>query len=319
MKIVPSILLMAMTLVACAQERQPEAGEWVTLFDGESFAGHALHAGLVREARHWNSRFEYRETTPTFRADAGFVTRNNERRLTWNNNLVFYPNNLVFNRIQPNVVVTERRNFNGVRKACGVENWIDFALKGQTRVSLGYDRGEERFRGVSFDGIDLYYGEFNNDYFEWFRFGFWFGFGDRIARTAYPAPFLGSGGLVDLWGTIKLGSRFAAEPLLTWSALNTPTGEEFFDGFIGRVRLNYQLTRELSLRMVTQYDDFAGELSVEPLVTWQLNPFTVFYVGASVHGRDYGHDSIDPAERMRGGFARTAWQAFFKFQYFYRL
>jgi hypothetical protein len=40
MKIVPSTLLMAMTLVACqAQERQPEVGEWVTLFDGESFAG----------------------------------------------------------------------------------------------------------------------------------------------------------------------------------------------------------------------------------------------------------------------------------------
>lgn len=40
MRIVRSTLVVAMALVACrAQERQPEAGGWITLFDGESFAG----------------------------------------------------------------------------------------------------------------------------------------------------------------------------------------------------------------------------------------------------------------------------------------
>jgi hypothetical protein len=40
MRIVRSTLMVAMALVACrAQERQPEAGGWITLFDGESFAG----------------------------------------------------------------------------------------------------------------------------------------------------------------------------------------------------------------------------------------------------------------------------------------
>ncbi|NIM47956.1 MAG: DUF1080 domain-containing protein [Gemmatimonadales bacterium] len=40
MKMICATLVMAMTLGACqAQERQPEAAEWVTLFDGESFAG----------------------------------------------------------------------------------------------------------------------------------------------------------------------------------------------------------------------------------------------------------------------------------------
>jgi len=40
MRIVCPTLLLAMALLACrAQERQPNAGEWVTLFDGESFTG----------------------------------------------------------------------------------------------------------------------------------------------------------------------------------------------------------------------------------------------------------------------------------------
>ena len=295
-----------------------DGGRHTVSLDGESYAGHAFDAGVDREARHWNSNFEFRNTAPTFRADAGFVTRNDERRVSWDNNYVFYPEKGIFNRIRPNVLVSQRWNSNGVRKGRGIENWVDFALKGQTLVSLGYDRGEERFRGVNFDGIDLYYGEFNSDTYEAFRFGFWFGFGDRVARTAQPGPFLGKGGLVDVWSTIKIGSRFVAEPLLTWSALNTVTGEEYFNGFIGRVKLNYQFTRELFLRLVTQYDDFNGELTLEPLLTWQLNPFTVFYIGANVDQQDYGHDSLDLTERRRSGFEPTGYQAFFKFQYFHR-
>ncbi|UCG52702.1 MAG: hypothetical protein JSW58_03905 [Candidatus Latescibacterota bacterium] len=296
-----------------------DGGRRTVALDGESYAGHAFYASLSREARHWNSDLEYRDTAPTFRADAGFVTRNNERRASWNNNYIFYPDNAVFDRIQPNVLVWQRWNFDGTRKGSAIENTIDFVLKGQTRVSLGYDRSEERFRNVDFDGIDLYYGEFNNSYFDAFHFGFWAGFGDRIARPAQPVPFLGFGGVVDVWGTIKIGTRFVAEPLFTWNALeNRDTGEEFFDGYIGRIKLSYQFTRELFLRLVAQYDDFAGELTVEPLLTWQLNPFTVFYVGANVDGQDYGHYSLDPSVRTGDGFEPTAWQAFFKFQYFYR-
>lgn len=296
-----------------------DRGRYTVALDGETYLGHALYAGLSREARHWNSDVEYRDTAPTFRADAGFVTRNNERYVAWNNNYVFYPENSLFNRVRPNVLVWQRWNFDGARKGRAMENWIDFALKGQTVVALGYDRAEERFRGVDFTGIDLYYGEFNSNYYESFHFGFWFGFGDRIARTADPDPFLGHGGMVDLYGTIKLGTRFVAEPLLTWSRLaDDKSGEDFFNGYIARIKLNYQLNRELFLRLVSQYDDFTGDLVVEPLVTWQLNPFTVVYAGANAHAQDYGHESLEPSPHATRGFETTAWQAFFKFQYFYR-
>ncbi|MFH1755811.1 MAG: DUF5916 domain-containing protein [Candidatus Latescibacterota bacterium] len=293
--------------------------EHTVALDGESFSGQAYYASLAREGRHWNSNMEYRDTAPQFRADAGFVTRNNERQASWSNNYIVYPDNGLCDRIRPNVLVWQRWNHDGVRKGNAIENTIDFVLKGQTLVTLGYDRSEERFRDVEFDGIDLYYGEFNNDYFDAFRFGCWFGFGDRIARTAQPVPFLGTGGVLDVWSTIKIGSRFVIEPLFSWSALdNKDSGEEFFNGFIGRAKCSYQFTRELFLRLVMQYDDFTGELAIEPLLTWQLNPFTVFYVGANIVEQDYGHDSLDPSQRFRDGFEPAAWQMFFKFQYFYQ-
>jgi len=53
-KIVRLTLLMVMALVACqAREKQPETEEWITLFDGESFAG---WRGVGRDsipAGHW--------------------------------------------------------------------------------------------------------------------------------------------------------------------------------------------------------------------------------------------------------------------------
>jgi hypothetical protein len=85
------------------------------------------------------------------------------------------------------------------------------------------------------------------------------------------------------------------------------------------VKTNYQFTRELFLRLVLQYDDFEGELNIEPLLSYELNPFSVFYVGASVNEFDFDHETRDPMERTGDGFEPTEWQVFFKFQYFFRV
>ncbi len=294
-------------------------GRHTVALDGEAFTGAAYYAALERDARHWNTEFSLRETQPTFRADNGFVTRASDRRLAWENSWVARPDNALLDRIVPAVTVWQRWNSRSVRKGRAIENLVTFVFKKQTRVLLGYDRTEERFRGVYFRGIDLYYVEFNTDAFDAVRFGFWLGLGDRIARTAQPAPFLGTGGLLDLWGTVRLGDRLGIEPWFTWSRLRNPdTDETFFSGFITRTKINYQFTRELFLRLVLQYDDFTGELNLEPLLTWQLNPFSVFYVGAGVDYLDYDHESLAPSLRTGDGFEPFAWQGFFKFQYFYR-
>lgn len=303
-----------------------DRGKHTSALDGETYGGHGAFVNLEREARHWQSDLEYWDTSPTFRADNGFIVRNNERRLAFLNEYLFYPDNRVLDTVAPQVLLWRRWNAFSLRKGQAIENTVQFVFKKQTSLLLGYDRSEERYRDRDFTGIDLYYTEVNTAFSEVLQFGFWYGTGDRLARLVDDpddpddAPFLGTGRSYDIWGTIKPWRRLAIEPWFTYSLLKySDTDEIFFEGYIWRVKTNYQFTRELFLRLVLQYDDFSGELNVEPLLSYEVNPFTVFYLGATVNEVDFDHESIDPSERTGDGFEPTSWQVFFKFQYFFRV
>jgi len=294
-------------------------GKHTMALDGESYAGVAGHASIQREARHWSSELEYWAQSATFRADAGFVTRNSEHYVGWRNVYAFYPDNRIFDQIEPGLLLWRLWNAYGVRKGQAVEPFLTLSFKAQTSFAFGWEHAQERFRGIYFDGVDLFWAELNSAFSEVLGLGFWFGKGDRVARTAAPVPFLGEGEAVDVWGTLKLGRRLVVEPFFTYSTIRYPgTGEPYFRGHIWRAKLNYQFTRELYLRFILQYDDFYGELNVEPLLTYQIDPFTRFYVGMSVDELDYDHESREPAQRTGDGFEPASWQVFFKFQYLFR-
>ncbi|MCK4631759.1 MAG: hypothetical protein KAT79_00745 [candidate division Zixibacteria bacterium] len=93
-----------------------------------------------------------------------------------------------------------------------------------------------------------------------------------------------------------------------------PVGGAFF---ILRSRLNYQFSRELSLRLIVQYNDFYDDLDLEPLLTYRLNPFTVFYVGATSNFHYY--DSSDYDSVSASEWAATSRQFFFKMQYLFQI
>ncbi len=61
---------------------------------------------------------------------------------------------------------------------------------------------------------------------------------------------------------------------------------------------------------MVQYDEFSGALSIEPLLTYRLNPFSMFYIGSNQAFRDYGAPD---------GMTHTSRQYFAKFQYLFRM
>jgi hypothetical protein len=106
------------------------------------------------------------------------------------------------------------------------------------------------------------------------------------------------------------------EPSWTWQRLEDPaTGgidtPGFFEGWISRTRLDLQFTRQFFLRVIFQYDDFSRGLDLEPLLTYRINPFTVFYVGTAHRWTDYEDDP------MGYGIEETERQIFAKFQYLF--
>jgi len=48
------------------------------------------------------------------------------------------------------------------------------------------------------------------------------------------------------------------------------------------------------LRLILQYDDFASLRDVEPLLSYKINPFTVFYAGSTHRLEHFGDDRSGP-------------------------
>jgi hypothetical protein len=304
-------------LVLGAEGDTFDGGKHTVALDGESYTGFGAYAGLERDARHWRSNLDYWDAGPTFRADNGFVFRNSDRRVEWNNSYTLYPDNRWLDEIIPTSQYTRRWNSFGVYKAQSVENWLEVLFKRQTSVMLGYDFYTERFHDVFFGDIRLLYSELKTAFSDGLQFGFWVGVGDRIARTEDP-PVLGEGTHVDSWAVIKPAQRLVIEPIFIYSELSRKdTGAEVFDGYIFRTRVNYQFNRELFLRFVVQYDDFTGDLAVEPLLTYQINPFSVFYIGGGSNYFDFARLGPETENAYRG-FEPTEWHVFFKLQYLFR-
>jgi hypothetical protein len=280
---------------------------YTAAFDGESFTGYASSFQFARNARTWSWNVNYSEASPTYRADAGFQSRNDFRRTTAWTGLTFFPHRHGVERISPSVGGGIGWNFDGQRKESWVSPGISATLPRQTNVGINSTFREETFRGVELTGVRRFNLWLNSNFSDPVSVGFNVGSGSSVARTL-SVPEVGRGTDASIWATIKPMQRVVIEPSFTYAELNRQSGEELYSGYIARTRFNYQFNRELQLRMVLQYNDFAERLDLEPLVVYQLNPFTIFYVGST-----YGSQQFDEI-----GYVGTDRQYFAKFQYLFR-
>lgn len=297
------------TLTSDINDLTFDRGRHTAAFDGESYTGFAQYTSLERSARHWNFDFDYWSASPTFRADNGFETRNDYRRVSMWQGLSFYPSTPLFNQIRPGVFARRDWNQAGVGKRWLIEPSISLDLAAQTFVNFWYDIGGDRFAEVDFDDIHRWGLFARSNFSDPVRLGFFVSHGESIFRDR-DDPRLGVGTDFEVFATLKPMSRLLIEPSVNYSELSASgDGTEFFSGFIFRTRTSLQFTRELFLRLVVQYNDFSRRFDVEPLLTYKVNPFTLFFVGSSLAYRDYDQ----PRQ-----FAQTSRQFFAKFQYLFR-
>lgn len=286
-----------------------DGGKRTAAFDGESFTGFAQYTSLERSARTWNFDIDYWSASPTFRADNGFENRNAFRRISMWQALLFYPTSSFVDQIRPGVFAQRTWNFDGAVKRTFIEPGIAFQFKRQTFVNVWANFGDERFADVDFNGLRRVGIFVNSAFSDPVRLGFVVQHGRSVFRDR-SNPLLGSGTDAEIFATIKPAARLVIEPSVNYSTLSELHGDrEFFSGFILRTRTNLQFSRELFVRVVIQYNDFSNSLDIEPLLTYKLNPFSLFYIGSSLAYRDFD----DPR-----GMTRTSRQFFTKFQYLFR-
>ncbi len=295
-------------------------------FDGETFSGNAAYFSLERDARIWNVNIDYIQKSPTFRADNGFITRNDNRTIDAWSGLNFQRNSKFLQRWEPSIGIGRIWDWDGKR----IDEWlvphIEAEFGGQTFVWAEYLWSRELFRDKLFPGIRRGTIGVNGRPSEFFNFEVNATVGRVIARSGeLEEPVLGKSLDCFLWLSLKPSKRLLIEPYVEYSKLDFPDGEtNIYDVYVARSRFNYQLSREWFLRVVVEYvhgkeivgvtDGYAYDeqayLSIEPLLSYKLNPFTIFYVGSS-------HDYWDV--NQEGKLYESSRRFFAKFQYLFRI
>ena len=292
-----------------SSDRRFGSTPYTASFDGERYTGSGLQVDLVCNARNYYFDLGAVGVTPTFQAQDGFVTSNDFRQFSfYHSYTVYFDNSFVENvSLKTNSVV--KFNYDGVRKYVGSSVQAHANLKGQTYAYVNYyPLNNELFHAVQFNNLYRTEAYLSTKPINSLSFNIWAQIGRRIYYT--DTPQLGRGynfsGEVVLKPTnnASLDITYAHTRLWSYSS-----NELFFDGYVARTSMVYQFSPELFVRLISQYDGFAKQLQIDPLVSFKLNPFTVFYLGSAHNFTKFDNPF---------GMTRTVQQFFVKLQYLWQ-
>jgi hypothetical protein len=299
-------------------------GEHTAGFDGESFWGHGFISLLDLETSNFYLSPRVSETSPTFRLDNGFETRNNRRQASVISYYVFRFDKGLFRSISPQIFPGRIWNTDGTVK----DEYIYFDLstdlrKAQISLHSQYMVSSELYRGTQYKGIWNYHQCLHLAPSRMLAMGASLNYGDQLA---YGWRAMGRQTRVGLELDLMPHPRVQLSNSYDHvKSKHTETDEELFNGFIARSKLSMQFSRELSLRFVVQYNEFSRAWDFDPLITYRLNPFTLFYIGTTYdYEKNYGLDrsgdfyAADGAESCDMTRLRSR-QFFMKLQYLFQL
>ncbi|PWB67720.1 hypothetical protein C3F09_12940 [candidate division GN15 bacterium] len=293
-----------------------DQGKHTNFLDGESYYGDAFITRFNRGTRHWYSFLGYNQIAPTYRTQIGYDPVANHRTFEAFTGVSILPKNGPIQNINPQVYYSRRWDFKtGVCRYDQLNTAIDVQTNvAQTHIGLNYQNNYERWAGVPFD--DLYSFGLNLDtrVNDQIGGGIYANRGKGIARR-YVAKGNTTG--YGFYLSLKPVDRVTVEPTLDYQRMTRPAdGRRYYAGFITRTRVQYQATKALSFRLVVQHNNFYRVWDVDPLLTYRLSPFSVFYLGSSIDYGEVGPTLSNPDNPLR--WRNTSRQFFMKIQYLFQ-
>jgi len=301
-------------------------GKHTVVFDGESYYGIGLITRLRRDSRNWNFFIDYNQVAPSYRTEMGYDPYMNYRNLSFFTGYTFYAESSLVERITPQFYNLQRWNFDGLRKLRTTVVSVSTQLKlAQTHLETSFQQKEEMYSGIYFK--DLWTA--NLDMFS--RINDKMGYELHASYGPDIAYFQTTkGNQTSLYAGLNLKpiDRLTIEPTFRYvQSSQIDSKDVLFKQLIMRSRFRLQVSRQLSLRLVAQYNSFdllmyrgddgttsrSRKWEFDPLLTYRLGSFSVFYLGST---SDYRH-----VENMQDGFDRwrlTDRQYFMKIQYLFQ-
>jgi len=267
----------------------------------------AMKFNLSRRSRHLTLSADWTSIHPEFEASAGFFRRKDIQSFNTRISYAFLPQNEIIVDIRPSLEYRRIYDFDSTLTDEELEFRVFVSGWRQSHIWANFSTGLERYKGIDFHKKS-FRASFGSDPFSWLSGNISFSFGEAIRYE--DDPYLGY--------KTSLGFRLTLKPLTNFRLFynfrnNTfykeKGGERDYKINIISQRISYQISRTLSLRLITDYNDDSKELYNSILLSYELRPGTVFYLGVD-----------DNQEKDESGIFRgTGRYYFLKFSYWWRM
>lgn len=321
--------------------------------------GSAWWTQLSYSGRHFTYTGNYDDKSPNFCTELGFVPRTDVRQFRNSGGYFWRPKNrrvLAFGPSAAGLVNWNREN--------RIQDWeadLGFEIAWTQQTTLNISRGEafELFRNIGFrkHATAVF---FSTEPFKWLAIQTRFSTGtnENFFPGAQPEPFppllpfLGNSKKVSFSMTLRPWPRLRIDQTYLYTRLGTRVGstplrftpgQNIFNNHILRTKVNYQFTKELSLRAIVDYratlanpqlldvqtnlGSLPGGLvaptkrfSPDLLLTYLPHPGTALYIG---YTDQYANLLFDPTQRPTVFLGSSpdnsvGRQVFVKFSYLFR-
>jgi hypothetical protein len=312
--------------------------------DGEKLSGPAYQAGVNYTGRKLFNDLQFTDYGKGFRTQSGFFVRPDVRAVDNFFRYDFRPEGKRFISWGPRIVTNHSWDHDGTQLNESYIPILQFDFVRQTSFSFYYAPESEFLRPIDYPllsrtqeyhrvnkGIN-----FNSNYFSKVNVQGEYRWGQRVNFVPAPdtLPSLEDRVTANLTVTLRPITPLVIDNTYLFEKLQSrENGANIFNNHIIRSKWNWQFNRELSLRVILQYDAVLANqqftslqttknFNTDFLVTYLLHPGTALYVGYNSNLQN-----IDPSlARNDFGFVRTkdrflndGRQFFVKFSYLFRL
>ncbi|MDR1726781.1 MAG: carbohydrate binding family 9 domain-containing protein [Acidobacteriota bacterium] len=309
---------------------------WSERLDGTSRSGGGAYVKLSQSGRHFNASAYYRDIAPEFETDLGFITRVDVRETGGNVGYSWRPEKSVVLSYGPSVSGSFIYDYGGTLTDWNFTPSFSVSLPRYTTLTYSHAEIFERFEGIDFrmrgDSISL-----SSEWQKWLRLSG--GLDKGTAVNYYPAygmsPTRANSTATSFAMTLLPVPQLQIDETYLYTRLATEGGgsRPIFNNHIWRTKVNYQFTREFSLRAIVDYyatlpneklflsSDRQKQLGLDFLFTYMLHPGTALYVGYTDNYENLRYDPSKSPLVQRGSFPDTSVgrQVFVKFSYLLRI
>ncbi|MCI0601796.1 carbohydrate binding family 9 domain-containing protein [bacterium] len=314
------------------------------LLDGRHLSGPAYQLDLLRSGRKLSYEFIYAGISPDFRTQSGFVERTDIHSFHQSATYSFRPEGKHLINWGPALFTDYILDYSGKRLDWVFNPHFLMEFTGQTLISLRYAAFREKLRAVDFPVLakdqDFSHHQFAASFatqlipqFSVNAFGF---HGSKVNFNPAEGtiPFLGQTTHLELTLTLRPGRSLTVDHTYLLTDMNQrKTGVPIFTDHILRSRWSYQFSRELSMRVILQYNALLTNpeltdlptiksLNADFLLTYLIHPGTALYIGYNSNLENLHPDLIRSSTglvRTRNSFINNGRQFFVKYSYLLRL